>query len=112
MNRHAIVIGRHSPRASLTVSRENPHDRPPMSRAIVLQHVPHEGPGRIIPVFRDFGIPTDVRKLWAGDEVPSDLDDIRCLIVLGGPMGVADVGKAEYPWLTQEVELLKRMVAA
>lgn len=83
-----------------------------MSRAIVLQHVPHEGPGRIIPVFRDFGIPIEVRKLYAGDEVPTDLDSIRCLIVLGGPMGVADIGKAEYPWLTQEVELLKRMIAA
>jgi GMP synthase (glutamine-hydrolysing) len=83
-----------------------------MSRAIVLQHVAHEGPGRIIPVFRDFGIPVDVRKLYAGDEVPTDLDGIRCLIVLGGPMGVADVGKAEYPWLTGEVELIKRMVAA
>ena len=27
-----------------------------MSRALILQHVPFEGPGRIIPVFRDFGI--------------------------------------------------------
>jgi len=81
-----------------------------MSRAIVLQHVPYEGPGRIVPVFRDFGIPVEVRKLYAGDEVPSDLDDVRVLIVMGGPMGVADIGKPEYPYLTKEVELLQRMV--
>src|SRR4051794_26525466 len=81
-----------------------------MSRAIVLQHVPHEGPGRIVSVFRDFGIPVEVRKLYAGDEVPSDLDDIRVLIALGGPMGVADIGKPEYPFLAKEVELLEKMV--
>jgi GMP synthase (glutamine-hydrolysing) len=82
-----------------------------MSRAIVLQHVPHETPGRILPVFRDFGIPVDVRRLDRGDEVPSDLDDIRVLVVLGGSMGVRDVGSEAYPFLAKEVELLTRMVA-
>jgi GMP synthase (glutamine-hydrolysing) len=51
------------------------------------------GPGRIVPVFRDFGIPTEVRRLDRGDEVPTDLDEVRVLIVLGGPMGVADVAR-------------------
>jgi len=81
-----------------------------MSRAIILQHVPHEGPGRITPVFRDFGIPTEVRKLFAGDEVPTDLDEVRVLVVMGGPMGVSDVGSEKYPFLAKEVELLKRCV--
>ena len=45
-----------------------------MSKAVILQHVAHEGPGRIIPLFRDFGIQTDVPKLYAGDEVPTDLE--------------------------------------
>lgn len=81
-----------------------------MSKAIILQHVAHEGPGRIIPVFRDFGIPTEVRHLYRGDEVPTDLDEIRVLVVLGGPMGVADIGHASYPFLQQEVDLLKRHV--
>lgn len=84
----------------------------PMSSAFILQHVPHEGPGRIVPVFRDFGIPTEVRHVYKGDEVPTDLEDIRVLIVLGGPMGVADVGSGKYPFLQQELDLLKRMVAA
>src|SRR3954471_3658791 len=81
-----------------------------MSKAVVLQHVAHEGPGRIVPVFRDFGIPVEVRRLYQGDEVPSDLDELRCLIVLGGPMGVADVGTGKYPFLDKEIELLKKMV--
>lgn len=81
-----------------------------MSKAVILQHAEYEGPGRIVPVLRDFGIPTEVRHLYRGDEVPSDLEEIRMLIVLGGPMGVADVGKEAYPFLTHEVELLQRMV--
>jgi GMP synthase-like glutamine amidotransferase len=81
-----------------------------MSKVIVLQHVEAEGPGRIVPVFRDFGIPVETRRLYKGDEVPTDLDELRCLVVLGGPMGVADVGKSEYPFLAKEVEILKRMV--
>lgn len=81
-----------------------------MSKAVILQHVPHEGPGRITTVFGDFGIPTDVRHVYKGDEVPSDLDDVRMLIVLGGPMGVEDVGKEQYPFLAKELELMKRCV--
>jgi GMP synthase (glutamine-hydrolysing) len=81
-----------------------------MSKAVILQHVEYEGPGRIVPVFRDFGIPTEVRHLYRGDEVPTDLDELRLLVVLGGPMGVADVGGEKYPFLAREVELLQRMV--
>jgi GMP synthase-like glutamine amidotransferase len=81
-----------------------------MSKAIVLQHVEAEGPGRIVPVFRDFGIPLDIRKLHRGDEVPADLDEVRCLIVLGGPMNVSDIGNPRYPFLEKEVEILKRLI--
>jgi GMP synthase-like glutamine amidotransferase len=81
-----------------------------MSKAVILQHVPHEGPGRIVPIFRDFGIRLDIRHLYRGDEVPTDLDEVRTLIVMGGPMGVSDIGNSEYPFLAQEVELLKRAV--
>lgn len=80
-----------------------------MSVAVVLQHVPFEGPGRLVPVLRDFGIPIQIRHLYKGDEVPTDLDEVRLLISMGGPMGVADVGKPEYPFLAAEVELLRRM---
>lgn len=82
-----------------------------MSKAIILQHVPFEGPGRIVPVFRDFGIPVEVRHLYRGDEVPTDLDELRLLVVMGGPMGVADIGSAKYPFMEAEVALLKGMIA-
>jgi GMP synthase (glutamine-hydrolysing) len=81
-----------------------------MSKAIILQHVANEGPGRIVPVFRDFGIPTEIRHLYRGDEVPTDLDDLRVLVVLGGTMNVSDVGNEKFPFLAKEVELLQRLV--
>src|SRR5687768_15079381 len=95
---------------------DNPRGRrrssaPAMSSAVVLQHVEHEGPARIVPVFRDFGIPIDVRHLYRGDEVPTDLDEVRVLVVLSGPMRVPDVGNEKYPFLAKEVETLQRMVA-
>src|SRR3954465_15286517 len=86
--------------------------RPLMGRAIILQHVAHETPGRIIPVFRDFGIPTEVRHLYRGDEVPTDLDELRVLVVLGGPLSVADVATGKYPFLETEVKTIQRLVAA
>jgi GMP synthase-like glutamine amidotransferase len=82
-----------------------------MSSAVILQHAPYAGPGRIVPVFRDFGIPIDIRQLYRGDEVPTDLDDVRVLVVLGGPMRVQDAGGSQYPFLAKEVELLQRMIA-
>src|SRR3954465_11759048 len=82
----------------------------PMSKAVILQHVPYAGPGRIIPVLRDYGIPTEVRHLYKGDEVPTDLDELRVLVVLGGPMGVSHVASNVHPFLAKEVDLLKRMI--
>ncbi len=81
-----------------------------MSGAVILQHAGHCGPGRIVPVFRDFGIPIDLRRLDRGDEVPSDVEEIRLLVILGGPMGVGDIGSEKYPFLARELELLKRLV--
>jgi len=83
-----------------------------MSKALILQQVAHEGPGRIVTIFRDFGIPVEERKLFRGDEVPQELDDVRVLVVLGGPMGIGDVGGGRYPYLSPQVELLQRAIAA
>jgi GMP synthase-like glutamine amidotransferase len=83
-----------------------------MSSAVILQHVAHEGPGRIVPIFRDFGIPVQIRRLYQGDEVPTDLDEVRVLIVLGGRMNVSDAADSKYPFLAQELEVIKRLIHA
>jgi GMP synthase (glutamine-hydrolysing) len=84
----------------------------PMKRALVLTHVAHEGPARVTGALERAGLVPDVRRLYAGDAVPAGLEDHAALVVMGGPMGVSDVGDARYPFLGPELELLKLAVRA
>lgn len=80
-----------------------------MSKAVIIQHVDHETPGRLLPALRENGIPVDIRRVHRGDEVPSDCGEIGLLIVLGGPMGVADI--AQHSYLQREVDLIQKFIA-
>jgi GMP synthase-like glutamine amidotransferase len=75
----------------------------------VLQHVPFEGPGLIAARAHAHGVQLDRRHLYRGDAVPR-LDELSGLVVLGGPMGVADT--EQHPHLTGEIDLLAAAVAA
>jgi GMP synthase (glutamine-hydrolysing) len=81
-----------------------------MKTAIVLKHVEFEGPSRLLPLLLERGYELDVRALYAGDAVPSQLGPQELLIVMGGPMGVADLEKPELPFLKREVELLRSCI--
>jgi GMP synthase-like glutamine amidotransferase len=83
-----------------------------MLRAVVLKHVTFEGPARIAELLAARGCSIEIRELYRGDRVPSRLEPDELLIVMGGPMGVADVGSPEFPFLRDELELLRRCVAA
>lgn len=78
-----------------------------MKRAIVLQHVPFEGPARLAGLVEARGYELDVRLLYRGDAVPEQLALNEVLIVMGGPMGVGDVDGPEHPFLRQELGLLR-----
>jgi GMP synthase-like glutamine amidotransferase len=75
--------------------------------ALVLQHDAAFGPGRLLKILGDFGIPTDHRLLHQGDAVPTDLDEIRLIVSLGGHERIADQPK----WLDAELTALQRFVA-
>src|SRR3954470_19055908 len=79
-------------------------------KAIVLQHTPTEGPERVGALAVERGWTLDVRHLYRGDPLPADLDPGDILIVMGGPMGVGDLGTERYPFLAPEIALLRRMV--
>jgi GMP synthase-like glutamine amidotransferase len=83
-----------------------------MRRALVLKHVPHEGPGRIAGALERAGFVSDVRELSEGAAVPEALDGFDALVVLGGPMGVSDIGDSRFPFLAGEARLLERAVAS
>jgi len=81
-----------------------------MKTAIILKHVEFEGPSRIAPLLDERGYQLDVRALYLGDLVPSHLGKDEILIVMGGPMGVAELEVPELPFLKREVELLRSCV--
>jgi GMP synthase (glutamine-hydrolysing) len=80
-------------------------------RCLVLSHVPTEGPGRLAGLFEEAGLAVEVRALHRGEPVPAALPAEVPLVVMGGPMGVADVGDPAHPYLDAEVALLRDRLA-
>ncbi len=70
----------------------------------VVQHVAHEGPGLIADALAGHGCVIEVVRLDRGDPLP-DQGDVAGLVVMGGPMGVHDVG--DHPWLVPERALME-----
>jgi len=83
-----------------------------MRDAVVLQQVEFEGPQRIASALARQGYATSTVRLFAGEPVPLELPMETLLVVMGGPMGVSDVGRDTHPFLAREVELLKRRLPA
>ncbi len=77
-----------------------------MSRIIILQHIEREGPGLFLKVANKRKVPTITCRLDLGESIP-DIEEGDLLLVLGGPMGLGDLGSNEYPWLNEEISLLK-----
>jgi GMP synthase (glutamine-hydrolysing) len=82
-----------------------------MPRAVCLTNVAHEGPGMLGDLLRDAGYQVEVIEAFTGVALPSDLGGDDILVVMGGPMGVADIGKPETPWLGPVAELLRYRIA-
>ena len=68
-----------------------------------------EGPGSITTAAARHGAPLRVCHPYLGEPLPS-LEELRGLVVMGGPMGVSDT--ASDPYLADELELLASAVAA
>jgi GMP synthase (glutamine-hydrolysing) len=83
----------------------------PQAKAIVLQHAPHEGPGRVRGAFERAGFEVAVRRLFAGAPMP-ELHELDALILMGGPMGLGDLHDPRYPFLSPEIELVRACLAA
>jgi GMP synthase (glutamine-hydrolysing) len=83
-----------------------------MKRAIVLQHLDREGPGIIGELCLKRSLVVETHLLAEADSVPRSLDEGDVLIVMGGSMGVGDVGAPRFPFLAPEIELLREVLAA
>ncbi|HVR62677.1 MAG TPA: glutamine amidotransferase [Polyangia bacterium] len=85
---------------------------PAIKTAVVLQHTPTEGPGRLRALLEERGVGVSCRHVFAGERVPGDLEPDEILIVMGGPMGVGDAGDRRFGFLGHEIALLGRLIAA
>jgi GMP synthase-like glutamine amidotransferase len=74
-----------------------------------LQHVPFEGPAAIADWAQARGHELTGTRLDRGEALP-DVADFDWLVVMGGPMGVAD--RARYPWMEPEISLIGNAVEA
>ncbi|MFM9957589.1 MAG: type 1 glutamine amidotransferase [Phycisphaerales bacterium] len=70
---------------------------------IVLQHWNLGKPGRLGLTLRDHGFRLDIRRLDAGDPVPTDYDNVDAVVSLGGPQNVGD----NVPWMQPEMDYIK-----
>jgi GMP synthase-like glutamine amidotransferase len=77
-------------------------------RIHVLQHVAFEGLGSITPYLNQTVHQISYSKFFAKPCLPS-LAHIDALIIMGGPMSVHD--QAEYPWLSDEKDFVRRFAA-
>lgn len=82
-----------------------------MPRAVCVTHVPHEGPGMLGEVLAEAGYGVELREVFRGEPMPPDLGADDILVLMGGPMGVADLGDPAMPWLAAEVALLRERLA-
>ncbi|KEF41580.1 MAG: hypothetical protein ER33_10425 [Cyanobium sp. CACIAM 14] len=81
-----------------------------MPELVVLQHLEREGPGRFAEEAARRGWEVRVCRPDRGEPMPR-LGPEQSLLVLGGPMGVGDIGSPAFPWLEGEVALLQECLA-
>ena len=79
-----------------------------MAELLVLQHLPLEGPGLIAACAAQRGHTIRQVDLSSGEALPSARVPGQILVVMGGPMGVGDLGNPAYPWLAAELDLLRQ----
>jgi GMP synthase-like glutamine amidotransferase len=80
-------------------------------RVVVLQHASTEGPQRLAELFEEAGVAVEVCALDRGEPVPRSLPADVPLVVMGGSMGVSDIGDPAHPYLADEVVLLRARLA-
>jgi len=82
-----------------------------MRTAHILMHVAVEGPGRLRGLLEVRGFALREYRLFAGVAVPQQVASDDLVLVMGGPMGVADRDDPRYPFLNPEIALLRWCLA-
>ena len=77
-----------------------------MNPIAIFRHIPIEGPGYFAEFLDECGIPWQLIRIDAGDEVPGDTGIFSGLVFMGGPMSAND----DLPWIAPMLELIRNAV--
>lgn len=83
-----------------------------MRKATIIQNVRFEGPARVKERLEHRGYQLEILHAYAGATVPRSLPPHELLVIMGGPMGVADIDSNHYPFLAAEAALLRTRIEA
>lgn len=72
---------------------------------LVFEHHEIETTCRLGQILRDDGHKLDIRKPYAGDALPPDLEGVDGIVAMGGAQNVDQ--QDAHPYLTREIELIK-----
>jgi GMP synthase-like glutamine amidotransferase len=75
----------------------------------ILQHVPFEGPGYILPWAEQSHHRVSITPVYKEESLPAP-ESFHCLVIMGGPMSVHD--EDDCPWLAAEKNLVEESIKA
>ncbi len=75
---------------------------------LIIKHIDIEGPGTLGDFFKKQDEPFRIIELGAGEALPTDLNGIKAVVVLGGPMNVDEEDK--YSFLSPENKFIKTVL--
>jgi GMP synthase-like glutamine amidotransferase len=78
-----------------------------MSRVLVVQHAPQEGPGYLAEFLERRAIPWELARSDSPQPLPADPAGLCGLVLMGGPMSAND----PLPWIPPLLDLVRQAVA-
>ncbi len=79
-----------------------------MKEILIFRHAPQEGPGYFADFLAHKALPHRLIRIDQNEPVPSSIDGISGLVLMGGPMSVND----DLPWIPPLISLIQRAVDA
>lgn len=79
-----------------------------MQEILIFQHAPHEGPGYLADYLDRRRLSYRLVRIDQNDPVPSSIDGVAGIVLMGGPMSVND----NLPWIPKVTHLIRQAVAA
>jgi len=79
-----------------------------MKEILISRHAPHEGPGYLADYLERHRLPYRLIRVDQDDPIPTSIDGVSGLVLMGGPMSVND----PLPWIAGITKLIQQAVAA